>query len=264
MQKIQTDTFNGNAAFLVPAMARAGLLSGYDSKTQSAVDVMKSWDRRNDSTSAGALVFNVFWSKLLKVSFDTQLPKDYHAWGDDRWYMIVRTLWGKTSDRWWDDARTKTAFETRNQAVRAAMKAAATYIDDKFGSDSKSWQWGKLHQLELKNTTFGSSGIGAIEWLFNRGPYNVGGGPGIVDAIGWNAADGYGVDAVPSMRQVLDPSNWDNSTWVQLTGNSGHAFNSWYVDQTPSWQNGQQYGWPFSQSAVTKAAKYTLTLQPKR
>lgn len=261
LQKIQTDTYNGNAGFLVPALAKAGLLTGYDSKTQAAVDVMKKWDLRNDSTSAGALVFNVFWSHLLADSFDTQLPKDYHAAGDDRWAMVVRTLWNRPSDAWWNNAKTA-ASETRNDSVRAAMKSAASYIESKFGSDASSWQWGKLHQLNLKNPTFGSSGIGPIEWLFNRGPYNVAGGPAIVNAISWNAADGYTVDAVPSMRQVLDVSNWDHSTWVQLTGNSGHAFNSWYVDQTPLWQNGTQFAWPFSRSAVETAGKHTLTLEP--
>ena len=130
------------------------------------------------------------------------------------------------------------------------------------GTNPSSWQWGKLHQLNLKNPTFGSSGIGVLEWLFNRGPYNVGGGPGIVDAIGWDAAVGYGVDAVPSMRQVIDLSSWDKATWVQLTGESGHTFNSWYVDQTPLWQSGQQFSWPYSKTAVEQSGKYTLTLNP--
>jgi penicillin amidase len=261
LQKIQVDTYNGNAAFLMPAMQKAGLLSGYDGKTQAAVDVMKRWNLRNESTSAGALVFNVFWSTLLAKSFDTQLPKDYRAAGDDRWYMTVRTLWNRPLDQWWDNSKTS-VIESRNPTVRAAMKSAAAYVESKFGNDATSWEWGKLHQLNLKNATFGSSGIGAIEWLFNRGPYNVGGGPGIVDAIGWNASDGYGVDALPSMRQVLDPSAWDRSTWVQLTGESGHASNSWYVDQTPTWQSGQQLAWAYSRSAVEKAGKFTLTLQP--
>jgi penicillin amidase len=175
--------------------------------------------------------------------------------------MVARTLWNRPLDLWWDNAKTSTV-EARNDSVRTAMKSAAAYIDSKFGSDAKSWQWGKLHQLNLQNPTFGSSGIGPIEWLFNRGPYNVSGGPGIVNAIGWNAADGYTVDAVPSMRQVLDVSNWDHSTWVQLTGESGHAFNSWYVDQTPLWQNGTQFAWAYSRAAVDTAGKYTLTLQP--
>ena len=33
------------------------------------------------------------------------------------------------------------------------------------------------------------------------------------------------------MRMILDLSNLDESRWVQLTGNSGHAFHSNYDDQ---------------------------------
>ena len=32
----------------------------------------------------------------------------------------------------------------------------------------------------------------------------MGGGPSIVNATGWNAAEGYAVDWVPSLRMVVD------------------------------------------------------------
>ena len=33
------------------------------------------------------------------------------------------------------------------------------------------------------------------------------------------------------MRQVIDVSDFDASTWVNLTGASGHAYNAHYADQ---------------------------------
>ena len=50
------------------------------------------------------------------------------------------------------------------------------------GSDPDGWRWGRLHTLMLTNQSFGESGIGPIEWLFNRGPYELGGGSSIVNA----------------------------------------------------------------------------------
>ena len=261
LRTIQLDTYNPNAAFLIPRMKRAGLLTGYDATTQKLVDQIANWDMYNKSTSAGALAFNVFWSELLKVSFDTQLPRDYQAWGDDRWYVVMQSLWNRPTDKWWDDLHTA-SIENRDDAVRLALRTAASYVDAKFGTDASTWQWGKLHQLELTNATFGSSGISLLEKLFNRGPYNVGGGPAMVDAIGWTASNGYSVDSLPSMRQVLDLSNWDNATWVQFTGESGHIYNSWYTDQAPLWVNGQTLAWKFSAQQVKANTKYTLTLQP--
>ena len=64
------------------------------------------------------------------------------------------------------------------------------------------------------------------------------------------------------MRQVLDLADFDKSTWVNLTGESGHAFHPNYVDQTPLWQENKTRPWPFTPAAVRKAATQTLTLQP--
>ena len=79
----------------------------------------------------------------------------------------------------------------------------------RLGKDPARWEWGRLHTLELVNPTLGTSGIGAVEWLFNRGPVRLGGGSAIVDATGWTASDGYAVDWVPSMRMVVDLADLD-------------------------------------------------------
>ena len=130
------------------------------------------------------------------------------------------------------------------------------------GSDPDGWRWGRLHTLMLTNQSFGESGIGPIEWLFNRGPYELGGGSSIVNAIGWDASIGYGVDWVPSMRMIVDLDDFDASTWVNLTGASGHAFHPHYADQAPLWQRGETRAWPFTTTAVQGAATDTLQLNP--
>jgi hypothetical protein len=57
------------------------------------------------------------------------------------------------------------------------------------------------------------------------------GGPADRDGVA------YTVDAVPSMRMIVDLSNVDTSRWVRLTGNSGHAFHPNYDDQFELWHN---------------------------
>jgi Protein related to penicillin acylase len=64
------------------------------------------------------------------------------------------------------------------------------------------------------------------------------------------------------MRQVIDLADLDASTWVNLTGNSGHAFNGNYVDQLDAWLTGEQYAWPFTREAVEESARDTLVLVP--
>ena len=49
--------------------------------------------------------------------------------------------------------------------------------------------WGRMHLLGLHS----QSGIGPVEWLFNRDGWKIGGGGSIVNATGWDAAEGYEV-----------------------------------------------------------------------
>ena len=104
------------------------------------------------------------------------------------------------------------------------------------GDRPERWNWGQLHALTLTSGTFGSSGIAPIEWLFNRGPYPVGGGSSIVNATGWTLGEGFETVTVPSMRMIVDLSDLDASRWNHLTGASGHAFHQNYVDQIETWQ----------------------------
>jgi penicillin amidase len=175
---------------------------------------------------------------------------------------VVGTLLGQPGDPWWADRAT--GATGRDAVVAAALDAAWAEASDLMGDDPEDWRWGRLHTLELTNQTFGESGVGPIEWLFNRGPYQAGGGSAIVNANGWDATLGYEVNWVPSMRMVVDLDDFDRSTWVNLTGASGHAFHRHYDDQAELWQRGETREWPFTAREVRRAASDTLVLQPAR
>ena len=94
------------------------------------------------------------------------------------------------------------------------------------------------------------------------------GGDAMVDAAGWDAASDdfrnrFVVTSAPSMRMVVDLADLDASRWVNLTGESGHAFDSHYTDQTDLWARGETLPWAFSTSAVDAATEHTLTLRPR-
>ena len=174
---------------------------------------------------------------------------------------MIYEIWDSPDGFWWDD-RTVPGKQSRDETLQASMAAAVDELTGLQGDDAAGWSWGGLHTLELVNQTLGDSGIGPIEWLFNRGPVETAGGGSIVNATGWTPADGYTVDWVPSMRQVIDLADFDASTWVNLTGASGHAFNPNYDDQVEAWRTGAQYPWPASRAAVDAAGTDVLTLVP--
>ncbi|MFC4584979.1 penicillin acylase family protein [Sphaerisporangium corydalis] len=258
MGSIQMDSVNTLAPILVPHLLRAGVPGDGGAITT----MLKAWDFTQGPDSAGAAYFNAVWRHLLRRAFDDELPEGARPGGGDRWYEVVRALLDKPADPWWDDVRTKDRAETRDDTLRAAMTDAAKELRDLQGDDPGDWRWGDLHTLELTNETFGTSGIGPIEWLFNRGPLRLGGGKDAVDATGWNANEGYQVDWVPSMRMVADLADLDRSRWANLTGASGHAFHADYDDQAEIWADGGTTPMRQTEQAVRKDTENTLTLTP--
>ena len=185
-----------------------------------------------------------------------QLPDGY-----DRWFVVMTGCSQDPTNAWWDN-RSTARVEARDDIVKAAMASAAAELSRSQGSDPSAWRWGRMHTLLLQNQSLGESGIGVIEWLFNYGPVGVSGGNDVVNATGATLRDGYLVDSVPSMRMVVDMSNLDASRWVQLTGESGHAFSSHYHDQFGLWRTGRTLPMRWSEATIKREARDTLRLLP--
>ncbi|MEV2267531.1 penicillin acylase family protein [Nonomuraea africana] len=258
MGRIQQDSRNGLAELLVPALLTIEL-AGPSAEAQG---LLRGWDGSQDLDSAPAAYFNAVWRHLLIAAFNDDLPEGARPTGGDRWYEVVRNLLAAPADPFWDDVTTRGHTETRDDILRTALADAHQELSGLLGPDVKAWRWGDLHRLTLTNQTFGTSGIGPIEALFNRGPFGSPGNKDAVNATGWNIQDDYAITAVPSMRMVIDLADLDRSRWINLTGASGHAFHDNYWDQAPLWANGETTPMHSKPDSIRKAAVNTLTLTP--
>ncbi|WP_329615695.1 penicillin acylase family protein [Streptomyces brevispora] len=297
MQKMQMDNTSEIAALLVPELMKINISDKY---VREAQKLLEGWDYTQESDSAAAAYFNAVWRNILKLAFGDKLPKEMRVKGEclnvppakssgpvdeqnrlvrecgqrapdsaqpdggDRWYQVVENLMEKPDSDWWKAPanRKDKATENREELFARAMEDARWELTAKLGKDVTTWSWGRLHQLTLKNQTLGTEGPGLLQRVLNRGPWNLGGGEAAVNATGWNAAGGYEVVWVPSMRMVVNVGDWDKSRWINLTGASGHAFSAHYTDQTDKWVNGELLDWSFGTNAVAGATKDTLTLKP--
>lgn len=257
---IQSDTYDANAATLAPLIVSVGRAADPATGAAQGARLLADWDYRDDADSAAAAYFAVFWKNLLADAFGRKLPRSAPPTGGDRWFQVVQALVEQPQSAWWSDSALGVA--NRDEMIQHAADEAWKEATSRLGNDPSSWRWDSLHTLELTNASFGASGVAPIEWLFNRGPYRVGGGSSIVDATGWDASVGYEVDRVPSMRMVIDLADFDTSTWINLTGASGHAFDPHYDDQAALWARGETRPWPFSPTATRNAATQTLRLTP--
>ncbi|HTN55508.1 MAG TPA: penicillin acylase family protein [Microbacterium sp.] len=226
---------------------------------KAALELLRTWDAQNHADSAAAAYANVLWANLARNVFtDREVPLPVGDQG--RLFSVMRTMLDDPSDPLW----TNDSLDVSGMNGMLALSAKQAYDELSLlqGEDVTGWNWGALHALTLTSSTFGTSGIAPIEMLFNRGPYPVGGGSSVVNATGWRLGESYATTTVPSMRMVIDLSDFDASSWNHLTGASGHAFNEHYTDQTDDWAKGVQQPWPFSAKAVAKAAVDTLVLKP--
>ncbi len=276
MSELQTDTTNGLAEVLVPSLLAAPPVDGDTPAdrqfTAEAVELLRPcdnsepcWDYDQPADSAAAAYFNAVWSNLLRLTFQDQLPPSIHPDGGGRWFQVVTNLLGEKDSPWWDDFATPTIVESRDQVIGQALKDARLELTASLGKDPAKWEWGKLHTLQLAHQPLGGETVpGPVRTLFNSDGYRMGGGSSIVLATGWDATEqgSYTVDWVPSMRMVVDLDDLDRSTWVDLTGVSGHPWSGHYGDQTDAWADGETFPWPFSRDQVESAAEDTLVLRP--
>lgn len=256
LSDIQGDNANPLAESLLPELL--ALDPGQDEKVTKAQKLLSEWNGHDDADSAAAAYFNVLAKTMLDEVFAPKLPAGAPPSGGSRWYLVVENLLQDPDSPWWKDA----SASNRDEALTRAMASAWDTSSDLMGPEPVTWRWGTLHALTIKNASLGESGITAIEKLFNRGPYEVSGGSGVVNATGWDASAGYETNWVPSMRQIVDLGNFDSSQWINLTGTSGHAFHPNYADQTDDWAANINRPWPFSPQAIDSASKDVLLLNP--
>ncbi|WP_372347850.1 penicillin acylase family protein [Streptomyces sp. KL116D] len=296
MRTMQMDNSSEIAKLLVPYLLKIDVK---DKDVREAQQLLENWDYTQNPDSAAAAYFNSVWRNILKLAFGNKLPKELRVKGQclsvtpvdttgpadedrkvrecgerdadsaqpdggDRWFQVVRTILKDQKSEWWQAPKTRTdkASVNRDQLFGRALKDARWDLTAKLGKDIDTWSWGRLHKLELKNQTLGTAGPGWLQYVLNRGPWKLGGGEAAVNATGWNAAGGYGVNWVPSMRMVVNLDDLDKSKWINLTGASGHTFSSHYTDQTDKWIKGELLPWHFTDKAVGDNTSDTLVLKP--
>ncbi|OON76027.1 penicillin acylase family protein [Streptomyces tsukubensis] len=296
MRTMQMDNSSEIAKLLTPYLLKIDVSDKY---VRQAQKMLAGWDYTQEPDSAAAAYFNAVWRNVLKLAFGNKLPKELRVKGQclnvepanntgpvdedktvrecgqrdtdtaqpdggDRWFEVVRRILKDQDNDWWKAPATRTESETKNrdQLFARAMKDARWELTAKLGKDADTWSWGRLHQLTLKNQTLGTEGPGWLQSVLNRGPWKLGGGEAAVDATGWNAAGGYDVVWVPSMRMIVNLGDLDKSKWINLTGASGHAYSAHYTDQMDKWVDGELLPWSFSAGAVKGSTKDTLVLKP--
>jgi penicillin amidase len=254
---IQTDNYSISASEIVPYLAD---LTFDDPAVAAARDRLLGWDLQMDKDSPDAALYNIFWKRLLANTYNDQLPPEYYldgSGGDSIGLMLP-----DERAEWWDDVATADIVETRDAILARSLNDAYAEALQTLGDDPAAWRWGDLHLVTFRSDTLGSSGIGVIENIFNRGPFPTSGSEAVPQKTCWNADEDYTVTCIPALRQIIDLSDLNNSRMIHSVGQSGHPMHPHYDDLIDLWINFQYHPSNWDRAQAESGEHDTLVLQP--
>jgi penicillin G amidase len=257
-QRIQADVLSIPASKLTPKFIAAGSAATGDAAT--AAKLLNGWDYTMTRDSAAAAVYEATAGALARATIEPVLGKDvYGIYRDNLSSSGVFTVLINLLDQ----PTAPFIAASPNDVIVKALNDAMAELRGALGSDTSKWRWGALHQAHFAHplaSTF------PLNYLFDVAPVNR---PG--DSVTVNAAGGggfsddpadYSQRTVPSMRQIIDLSNFDNSLWVTTTGESGQPGSAHYSDLVPLWDQNKYQPMYYSPGKQASSATGILTLKP--
>jgi penicillin amidase len=256
---IQNDVISIPATQIAPFLVQAAQGDASAGAT-AARTLLTGWDGAIDSDSAAAAFYEVTVSMLAQHVIEPALGatvfKDWTGLDTIRQVYAVRQMLAQPD-------LLMQGTSGRDAAIRTAENDAYQYLKSHFGTaDLSSWHWGDLHQA-----AFGGPIASAVPLLRLVLPYQTVSRPGDASTVnagpdpGFTRGD-YSQQALPSMREIIDLGNLDDSRFVTTTGESGEPFAPHNFDLLPLWNAGRYQPMEFTPAAVAADARDVLTIEP--
>ncbi len=269
MEQMQLDQTSLYAQALTP------LLTSHlseDPYVRVAVNMLQDWGYHMDQESPAALVFHYTLLHLLDLTFGQKLgatAEGFLGKGSSPVFLIngfmlraqtrlLELLQNEEDSPWYADAATGRR-RTKEELIETALKLSVYRLRREVNPTPRKWAWGRMHQIRYSHT-LGRARI--LGWLFNRGPYPIGGDGTTLNQTAYMPDLPPGlVQVQAAYRQIFDIGNWDAAQSVTASGQSGHPVSRNYADQIPMWLEGAYHNMPWSRPAVEKATRHRLLLK---
>jgi penicillin amidase len=280
LRSVQSDVKLTRAAPVIAALSGAPAANADGQLLRQRI---QDWagDLACTTDSQGCAAYQTFEYWLLRGVVDDELgagtAPDNAAWryvGTEASHDFLARLAGQPDSPWWDDISTPGVVETREQIMTTAFERAAADLRGSLG-DPANWTWGRIHTVTFEEQTLGTSGIAALEWIFDKGPYPAPGSCTTVNKIcGSIAADWpqpggkadlqlrFAASSSPSYRLAIDLADLDGATILQTTGQSGVPFDGHYGDFITRWLENAPLPLPWAEAEVDAAVVQRLRLDP--
>lgn len=268
MEAMQINNFDYSAAYILPYVFNNVYV---DSKILTA---MKEWAISEtkfemNKDSSGAAAWAVFYKNLAEQTFEELVVTDnlgneisLQPGNSDSTSEIFRTLLKDPNHILWDDINTPRKENLTDILERALLLADERIIELFDTDDYDKWSWGELHTITYPTNLLGEAGIPILTNLVNIGPVESGGSSFAINSTDWGFGEDFTIGSYPSMRMVVDLSNFDNSRTILPSGQSGHVMSKYYDDQVENWIENNMYILNFSREQVELNQKEYMFLRP--
>jgi penicillin G amidase len=230
-------------------LAAAEALPPTSADAQYALTLIRAWEGEARADSGATLVLELARQSLLERILKPKLGADvsvYH-WGLST--IFLENVLKDRPPRWLPPGDADF-----NVTLVKSLEAGVARIPALVGSaDHVAWKWGDTIPLTFHNRI--SARLPLLARFLDVGPYPQAGTANTVKAT--TAAHG------PSMRMVVDFSDFDHSVQNLTLGESGNFLSPHYKDQFEAWFHGTSFPMPFSRPAVEQGAVHRLTLEPQ-
>ena len=259
MASMHYDVLSLRALEAVPALVQ--ILDGGDARAKAAAAALRAWDRRMDSGSAAAAIFEAFQHQWDETVAAERFSADASALAVGDPAAFVAGGIGSLSLRLLadDDVGWFASGEARDAAVRSAMAHTLDQLAERLGSDMSTWSWGRLHTLQLRHLL---SGRGDLGQLLDRAGEPLSGN-GLVVANTGSAPD-FGSHSGANYRLIVDLAELPAQMWtLDAAGPSGQPGSPHYANQFGDWLSGRYHRISLERDDVRPTISTTLTLQPR-
>ncbi len=285
-ERLQHDERSVVAAAVVAALRSASAQSAArtpntapdEGDRRAAAAMLAAWDGTLSRDSAAAALYQA-WLPRLKAAVAPVLQADRTSAnrqgsstvGDGALLrLLTRAGLGESAaapDPWVDgsprcrgcevpiDASADERSAVRTALTGPALGEAWRVMSGRLGPDPAGWSWGRVHRAAFEHALAGSP---ALRALLNTQEVPRGGDATTPNATGSGSRQTAGA----SFRLVLDVSDWDRSTTINVPGASGQPGSPHYADLLPLWAEGRYHPLPFSRTAVESHAAHRLVLLP--
>lgn len=147
----------------------------------------------------------------------------------------------------------------KEKLLKDGFKSAIDWLKLNYGTNPKKWIWGKLHAIVFPHPF---SIKPPMDRVFDIGPIPIGGDTDTPFQTYIMSMDKFGGElSSVSYRQIIDFSNFDNSTVVMPLGNSANIASPYYKNLLEKWLNGESIPMSWTREKVNEYKKHTLKLK---